>query len=160
PRIIYISSETHRSASSIDFDRFGKYAEYSMAKSVSLYGYYKFFMNTYLQELSRRINQDQIEISINSLCPGPVNSNIAREAPAMFKPLVKVIFGLFFRSPEKAAEPALYLSCSPDVEGESDWYLHLMHRKGVNPEANNPALGSELWKRSEALLEEVLPIQA
>lgn len=160
PRIVYVSSETHRSAATIDFDRFGKYADYSMAKSVSLYGYYKFLSNTYLQELSRRVNKDGLEIAVHSLCPGPVNSNIAREAPSLFKPLVKVIFGLFFSSPEKAAEPALYLSCSPDVEGESDWYLHLMTRKEVNPQAKDLDLGKELWRRSQDLLETVLPVQA
>ena len=111
-RIVFVSSETHRSGADIDFRTFGQYQEYSMAKTVSLYGYYKLMTNTFLQELSARLNpQSEVSVSVHSLCPGPVNSNIAREAPKIFHPLIKMIFGLFFSSPQKAAETSFIPQC-------------------------------------------------
>lgn len=154
PRIVFVSSETHRSGADLDFKTFGQYQEYSMAKTVSLYGYYKLMMNTYLQELSARLNtQGDIKVSVHSLCPGPVNSNIAREAPKIFHPLIKLIFGLFFRSPQRAAEPVMYLSAAPELEGKTNIYLHLMTQKEVDPRAQETQIRKKLWKESLALLQ-------
>lgn len=155
-RIVFVSSETHRSASDLDFAAFGEFQEYAMSKTVSLYGYYKLMTNTYLQELSSRINsQQKVKISVHSLCPGPVNSNIAREAPKIFHPFIKLIFGLFFSSPQKAAEPVLYLSAAPELEGKTNIYLHLMTQKEVDQRANNPEARKELWKQSLALTQKL-----
>jgi NAD(P)-dependent dehydrogenase (short-subunit alcohol dehydrogenase family) len=96
PRIIFVSSESHRNPQEFEWDDFGVFKDYSMGKSVERYGYYKLLMTTFSQELSRRLNTNQItHYSSFALCPGPVNSNIAREAPALFQPLMKVIFKIF-----------------------------------------------------------------
>ncbi|MDX2303465.1 MAG: SDR family NAD(P)-dependent oxidoreductase [Microscillaceae bacterium] len=153
-RIIFVSSETHRSAPDFNFAEFGKYQEYTMAKTVSLYGYYKLMTNTFLQELSARLNTGgEVKVSVHSLCPGPVNSNIAREAPKIFHPLIKLIFGLFFSSPTKAAEPVLYLAAAPELEKKTDVYLHLMTQKSVDERAKNPEIRAQLWKESLKLLQ-------
>jgi NAD(P)-dependent dehydrogenase (short-subunit alcohol dehydrogenase family) len=154
PRIIFVSSESHRNPDAFEWDTFGKFMEYGMGKSVERYGYYKLLMTTYAQELSRRLNKDKTNYSVFALCPGPVNSNIAREAPKIFHPLMKLIFGLFFRSPEKAAEPLIYLTASKDVEGKASDYLFLMSRKPVDEKASDPENGKKLWKATEALLKE------
>ncbi len=46
PRIIYVSSEFHRSGNDIDFNNFGQFEEYTMSKVIALYGYYKLHLNT------------------------------------------------------------------------------------------------------------------
>ncbi len=153
PRIIFVSSESHRNPKAYDWDGFGKYKDYSMGKTVELYGYYKLLMTTFANELSRQLNRSEnTKSSVFALCPGPVNSNIAREAPAIFKPLLKVIFGIFFRSPEKAVKPVMYFACSPEVEGKSTDYLFLMSRKDMDAKARDERNGEKLWKLSENLL--------
>ena len=152
-RIIFINSESHRSPKDIDLDSLGTFEEYSIGKVISLYGYYKLLLNSYAMELSRRINvETEPNIGIFSLCPGPVNSNIARAAPSVFKPLLKLVFGLFFSSPKKAAKPVLYLACSPDLNKRTDIYLHLMQHKEMDAKALDSEMGRLLWERSEALL--------
>ncbi|MBK6484494.1 MAG: SDR family NAD(P)-dependent oxidoreductase [Chitinophagaceae bacterium] len=117
PRIIYVVSESHRNPGAFDWDNFGAYKEYSMGKTVEYYGYYKLLLATFANELSRKINSpDQVNYSVFALCPGPVNSNIAREAPAIFKPLLKAVFKIFFRSPEVAVQPVIYFAASPEVK--------------------------------------------
>lgn len=155
PRIIFVSSESHRNPDAFEWDTFGQFQEYGMGKSVERYGYYKLLMTTFAQELSRRLNSNgKTNYSVFALCPGPVNSNIAREAPAIFQPLMKLVFKAFFRSPEKAAEPLIYLTASKDVEGKATDYLFLMSRKPVDEKASDPENGKRLWKITEVLLKD------
>ena len=155
-RIIFISSESHRNPAQFDWKEFGIYRDYSIGKSIELYGYYKLLLTTFSVELSRRLNpQGQTSCSVFSMCPGPVNSNIAREAPALFQPLLRLVFGIFFRSPEKAAKPAIYLAASADLEGKPFDYLFLMSRKEADEKATDPANGKRLWDLSDALWKKV-----
>lgn len=153
PRIIFVSSESHRNPKDFDWEGFGRFREYTMGKSVELYGYYKLLMTTFACELSRRLNPSgQTRCSVFALCPGPVNTNIAREAPALFKPLLKLVFKMFFRPPEQAVEPVLYFACSNEVEGSASDYLFRMSRKEMDPKATDAQNGEKLWQYSEALL--------
>ena len=156
PRIIFVSSESHRNPKAFEWDNFGKFEEYGMSKSVERYGYYKLLMTTFANELSRRLNPNQhTGFSVFALCPGPVNSNIAREAPALFKPLLNVVFKIFFRSPETASEPVVYLAASSDIEKKPFDYLFLMERKEVDQKASDPENGRKLWILSGDLLEKI-----
>jgi len=153
PRIIIISSESHRNPKAFDWDAFGKYKDYGMNKTVELYGYYKLLLTTFVNELSRRLNPKGTTISVFSICPGPVNSSIAREAPTLFQPLLKVIFGIFFNSPEKAAVPVVYLLASKDLEGKPLEYLFMHEKKDMDSKTADPGNGRKLWRLSESLLE-------
>jgi len=152
PRIIFVTSESHRNPATFQWDEFGIFAPFSVGKTVELYGYYKMLLVTYARELSRRLNENGNQISVFALCPGPVNSNIAREAPPLFKPLLRLVFTIFFRSPEKAREPVLYLATSKEQEGKTFDYLFLMDRKAIDEKAEDPANGKKLWKLSEELM--------
>jgi hypothetical protein len=65
---------------------------------------------------------------------------------------LKIVFRIFFRSPEKAVQPVLYFACSPEVTGKSIDYLFLMSRKEMDPKATDTHNGERLWKYSEDLL--------
>jgi hypothetical protein len=92
------------------------------------------------------------KFSVFGLCPGPVNSNIAREAPWIFKPLLRLVFTIFFSSPKKASEPLLYLAASTQEEGKTFDYLFLMERKTIDEKAEDQANGEKLWQLTEDLL--------
>lgn len=155
PRIIYVGSESHRNPRTFQWEDFGKYKEYSMGKTVEYYGYYKLLLTTFANELPQRINsKDEVQYSVFALCPGPVNSNIAREAPAIFKPLLKAVFKVFFSSPEVAVRPIIYFASSPEVKGKAIDYLFLMGRKEMDAKATDEENGKKLWQLSENLLKE------
>ena len=124
-----------------------------MNKTVEYYGYYKLLLTTFTCELSRRLQANgNRPASVFALCPGPINSNIAREAPALLQPLMKLIFAIFFKAPEKAAEPVMYLSVSKDLNGKPYDYLFKMSRKEIDEKAADPANGKKLWELSEGLV--------
>lgn len=154
PRIVFVASESHRHPPAFDWDSFGVFKTYGMKKTVEYYGYYKLLLTTFAFELSRRLHANgRRPVSVFALCPGPVNSGIAREAPAMFQPLMKLVFALFFASPKKAAEPVIYLAVSKDIEGKPFDYLFKMSRKEIDEKASDPANGEKLWKKSEELIQ-------
>jgi NAD(P)-dependent dehydrogenase (short-subunit alcohol dehydrogenase family) len=151
-RIVFVSSESHRHPPAFDWDAFGVFKTYGMNKTVEYYGYYKLLLTTFTHELSRRLHANGTRpVSVFALCPGPVNSNIAREAPVIFQPLMKLIFALFFKSPRKAAVPVIYLAVSKDLEGKAYDYLFKMARKEIDGKASDPVNGEKLWQLSEEL---------
>lgn len=147
-RIIFTSSEAHRSSGPIDCAGIGDYHQYGMKGSMEEYAYTKMLLTTFFHELTRR----QPEFSCFALCPGAVNTRIARDAPAVVQPLMKLFFAIFFRSPGKAAEPIEYLACSPDMEGKTGMYVHLMEEKETAPASADPEQGSRLWEKSSKLI--------
>jgi len=153
PRIVFVTSESHRSADPIDFDRFGEFVDYGLRDGMKQYASSKLHMCTLACELARRLNpSSEVGVSVHALCPGPVASNIAREAPAWLRPVVGAVFGAFFQRPERAAEPAVFLTCSRAIEGRPGVYLHMMREKRPSPEASDPAAGARLIAASDALL--------
>ncbi|MCY3910272.1 MAG: SDR family NAD(P)-dependent oxidoreductase [bacterium] len=153
PRIVFVSSESHRSAEAIDFDRLGEYAEYGIKESMQHYGLSKLVLCTYATELSCRLNpSESTEVAVHALCPGGVATNIARDAPALLKPIVSPVLRLFFRSPAKAIAPIIYLCCAPEAGASTGMYLHLMNHKPVSDSAANADNGAKLWDASEAMV--------
>lgn len=152
PRIIFVSSETHRSGTPIDFVTLGQPVEYGAMSSIAQYGHSKLVMTAWLTELGRRLSGGgKPEVSVHYLCPGPINSNIARDAPGFVKPVLGGVMGMLFATPEKAREPVIYLAASRTIEGHTGIYLHLMTRKMPAPQALDPQVGARLWVEAERL---------
>ena len=124
PRIIFVSSESHRNPEKFEWDTFGQFQVHKMAKTVERYGYYKLLMT--------------------------------REAPAIVQPIMKLVFKIFFSSPEKAAEPVVFMAASKDLEGKPKDYLFLMSRKAVDDKAADQENGKKLWSLTEQLLDKTL----
>jgi len=157
PRVIFVSSETHRSSIPIDFDHFGEPIEYGISNGVKYYGLSKLHLTTYFQELSRRLNPEGNEdpdVCVQALCPGAINSNMAREAPAWLRPVLKPVMALFFQSPEKASIPVDYLVVSEEMGGKTGAYMHMMQVKESSEASMDPDKGALLWSKTEELLRE------
>jgi NAD(P)-dependent dehydrogenase (short-subunit alcohol dehydrogenase family) len=154
PRILFTSSDSHRNASAIDFDDLGVYRRYGVKQAMELYSYYKLVLNTFATELSRRLNPDgEVDVSVHAICPGPVDTNIARNAPPVLKVFIKLIFKLFFQKPEKAAPPLVYMACAGEEEGLTNQYLHMMARKRMDEKVYDPEAGRKLWERTQGILD-------
>lgn len=152
-RIVIVSSESHRTQE-VDFDRFGAWVDYGMRDGMKQYGHSKLLLCTYAAELARRLApNDNVDIAVHSLCPGPVRSNMIREAPPWAKALLVPITGVFFNAPERAALPVLHLATSPEIERQTGLYYHMAQAKPMSELASNPDNGARLWKESAALVE-------
>lgn len=156
-KMIFISSDSHQGATYIDYDEFGRYFKYGVSKGISNYSYFKLVLNTYATELSKRINGDSVKLSVNVICPGPVHSNIVKEAPWLLRKTLKGIFWVVFKSPAKAARPVVYMALSKDYEGLSNEYLHMFNPKKMDPKVYEASEGEKLWTASMDLLKSIDP---
>jgi len=147
-RIIFISSDSHRGSSMVDHDQFGKFENYGVTKGMNYYSYYKLVLNTYATELSRRLNPNGVDVPVHVICPGPVNSNIAREAPWLLRKILKFIFYLFFKSPQEAAKPVVFMAISSEYGSNTNRYLHMFNPKEMDEKCYIPQEGQKLWDHS------------
>lgn len=147
-RLLFISSDSHRGASAIDWAEFGTFFDYGVSKAISNYSYFKLLMNIMATELDRRLSSDGFSGTVNLICPGPVNSNIIREAPPFLRMVLRGIFTVIFKSPAKAAEPVVYLAGSADFHKRSNVYLHMFAEKPMDPKVYDPGEGQKLWDAS------------
>lgn len=148
PRIVFVSSESHRSAPRIDLAALGTFRPWGMREAVKEYGYSKLLLETWAAELSRRLP----DVGVHTVCPGAVNTNIAREAPEWAKPALGATMRAFFKEPEVGAEPVVYLAASRAIERETGIYLHVKRRRERSDEARDPRNGRRLWDESERVL--------
>lgn len=153
PRIIVVSSDSHQGASAIDWEAFGQLRPFGVNGAINNYSYFKLILNTWAVELSRRLsNEGEADVFVHVMCPGPVNTNIIREAPRVLRGALKLIFALFFRSPVVAARPVVYMAAHDDFGRETGRYLHMFRPKKMDAKCYDRAEGQKLWARSEALL--------
>ncbi len=154
PRIVFTSSDSHRDSDPIDFGELGVFHPYGVNGGISRYSYYKLVLNTFATELSRRLNPEgaPVDVSVHAACPGPVNTNIARDAPWLLHVFLKGFFRIFFQSPAKAAPPLVYLASAPEEEGKTNQYLHMMVRREMDEKCYDRQMGRRLWEKTEHIV--------
>ena len=150
-RVIIVSSDSHQGASSIDWGTFGQLQPFGVNGAINNYSYFKLILNTWGVELSKRLAPD---VLVHVMCPGPVNTNIIREAPWALRGALKMIFALFFRSPDVAAKPVIYMAAHDDFAKETGRYLHMFRPKKMDPKCYDPTEGQRLWERSVQVVNE------
>ena len=148
PRIIFVSSDSHQGSSYIDFEEFGEYFDYGVSKGMNYYSYYKLVLNTMAIEFSRRLNNSKIKYGFNVICPGPVNTNIIKEAPWFLRVILGSIFSVIFKKPSEAAKAVVYMAISDDYKNKSGEYLHMFNQKKMDEKVYIPEEGEKLWEES------------
>ncbi len=153
PRLIFMSSETHRSGESFDFGDLGTFREFGRKEALRHYGISKMVLCAYACELSRRLNPSEtVSAAVHSLCPGVVATKIAREAPQSIQWLIGPFMRTLFRSPEAAIKPIIYLACSRDAGRRTGMYLHRMQEKSISTHASDATNGRILWELSDEMI--------
>ncbi len=116
-RIINISSLAHK-LGKIHFEdinltkRFSTFKAYSQSKlAIILFTY----------ELAERLSGSGV--TVNCLHPGVVATGIGADRDKGTASFSNLAMNMFFKSPEKGAETAVYLAISPDVEGVTGKYF-------------------------------------
>ena len=139
-RVVTVSSVGHRQARGIDFEAvrrpsrsFTGLPEYAVSKLCNV---------LFTQELARR--EAGTGVSTYALHPGAIGSSIWRRVPWPVEPVMK----LFMRSSEEGAATSLYCATAPELESVSGRYYDHSREKAPSKVAT-PALGAELWARSE-----------
>lgn len=134
-RIVVVSSEVHRRADGIDFDRvrrktksIGGWTEYGVSKLANIL-------------FARRLAQLQPDWRTYSLHPGVVDTNI-------FPSGSRVLFRNRL-TPEQGAVTSVWCATSPEVADQSGLYYSRQAVREPSAAAQDDDLADELWRRSE-----------
>ena len=154
PRIVLVSSESHRTAAPLSFEDFGAYRPYGTSSVMAHYGTSKRLVTAYAWALGRHLTRadGSPDVSVHALCPGAVASDIAREAPRGLSLLLKPTMKLFFQAPDQAAIPVVWLCAATDIEGTTGCYLHMRVRKEPADEVLDEAIAQRVRDESLALI--------
>lgn len=89
-------------------------------------------------------------VSVNCLHPGLAATEIFRDHP----PVLRFLFRVIGKSPERAARSSLLLASSPSVEGVTGKFFIGGRPAALARHAEDPGLRRELWELSETLIRE------
>jgi len=140
-RIVNVSSKTHYRAHGVPFDELQSSTK--SATGMAEYGVSKLCNVLFTKELAR--GKAGKNVRSYALHPGVIASDIWREIPRLFRPLVTA----FMKSTEQGAETSLYCATSPVVADDDGLYYDDCHSVKPSRESQDEALARELWKRSE-----------
>jgi NAD(P)-dependent dehydrogenase (short-subunit alcohol dehydrogenase family) len=144
-RIINLSSELYKNGKVYPETRFSN-TKFDGSKA---YADSKLLIVYFTKSLANRLKDT--EITVNALHPGVVGTDVFREYPNWFNK----ILGLFITSPQKGAEPTIYLATSGEVKGITGKYFCKTKEKEIHPVANDDKLAEKIWAKTEELIKEL-----
>ncbi|PWA97379.1 glucose/ribitol dehydrogenase [Artemisia annua] len=141
-RIVMLSSEVHKVTynGGIWFDKINDEKSYSALKA---YGQSKLAPILYINELTRRLQEEGVNITANSLHPGVINTNLARHGGffAMFVNAAKS----FLKNIPQGAATTCYVALHPQLKGISGQYFADSNLSKASGYAQDPELAKKLW---------------
>ena len=148
-RFVFVSSEAHRSSPDVPETDLFEIGDYGMGESVRWYAYSKLLLTAFTEELSRVHNRDnETSLTVLTMCPGAMRTGIARDAPGVLQPLIRLALRLAFPGPEKSARMLAHLAVSPEFNSQTGLYFHLSTRKEKDARARDSELRTRLWQET------------
>ena len=144
-RIVFTSSEGHYSGT-LDLDDLGFEHGYSIMRA---YSRSKLANVLTARHLARRL--EGTGVSVTSLHPGAIATNIWSGAPWFARPVLAVLKRRM-ESPAAGGSRLAYLATSPEVEGRSGGYYHRNRLRDPSALALDDALGDRLYDESSRLV--------
>jgi len=141
-RIVNVSSGAH-AGQRLDFDDLMSEREYRRDR---VYGRTKLANILFTRELARQLEGS--EVTANAVHPGVVATGLLAEYMGM--PAGRRSFGT---TPERGAEPLVYLAASPEVAGVTGRYFDRCTEQRASAAAYDDAAARRLWDESVRLVE-------
>jgi len=149
-RIVNLSSEGHRLGypEGIRFDKINDKSSYS---TLSAYSQSKLANILHANELAKRLKEEGVEITANSLHPGVIpNTDLLR-----YHSIVKCLFNIFVRPFSKnipqGSATTCYVALHPQVKGVSGEYFSDCNVAKPSALAKDEELAKKLWDFSLSL---------
>ena len=145
-RIVNVASRNHRRAD-MDLDDLGfEKGGYGIMRA---YSRSKLGNVLFTRELASRLKGK--DVTVTSLHPGVVATNIWSGAPAWTRPALAVLKALFMITPEEGGRRIVYLATSPEVQGKTGGYYDKNEEQVPAPLALDRAVAKRLWDESAKL---------
>ncbi|KAG6391970.1 hypothetical protein SASPL_149734 [Salvia splendens] len=172
-RIIIVSSRRHKFPYNEGI-RFDKINDESGYNSLSAYGQSKLANVLHANELARRLREENVQITANSLHPGAIATNLFRHysflnglVAALGKHVMKDVhqwspvqeslqlstFGMFALNELQGAATTCYVALHPDVKGMTGKYYADCNLAETSLQAKDQDLARKLWDFTNNLID-------
>ncbi|CAO0800127.1 unnamed protein product [Mucor circinelloides] len=146
----------------LDFNNLNAEKNYSPTVA---YGQAKFANILFAKELQRRFDAEDVDITVTSLHPGAVESNLGRHLNlsaawdsirntrglmALIKEIVR------YKNVKSGASTSIYCCVSPNVKKGEFYADNAVNRTVLNEQADNKEMATQLWNFTKKLLAEKL----
>lgn len=145
-RIVNVASQAHYRGT-LDFDDLGFERGYQILRA---YTRSKLGNVLFTREMAKRLQGTGV--TVNTLHPGDVATNIWNGAPRWAQPLLAIAKRLLMISPEQGAKRITYLAASLDVQGQTGLYFEKNRPRRPSRLAQDDALAARLWNESARLV--------
>lgn len=151
-RIVIVSSEGHRFAywEGIRFDKINIESEYN---TMGAYGQSKLSNILHAKELTRRLKEEGVNITANSLHPGSIVTNLLRHR-SIVDSLMKTVGRLVLKNVQQGAATTCYVALNPHVKGVSGEYFMDSNVANTASHGKDAELAKKLWEFSLSLTED------
>ncbi len=152
-RIVVVGSEAHRVAARFDPERFEDLGTYSGITAQFAYGRTKLLDILMADELARRL--PPTDVTVNSLCPGLVATELGREAGPAQRVTAFLSATPVVRTPEQGARIIVHLADSDAVERVTGRFFSSTPGAGLLPKAGprrTPTIAARVYERTCDLL--------
>ena len=152
-RIVITGSEAHRVTGGFDVESFETMGGYTNPVSAQqAYGRTKLLDMLWADDLARRL--DGTGVTVNSVCPGLVATDLARDSPAdrLFKALAATPL---VRRPDQGAAVIVRAATDPALEGVTGRFLSSTPGAGFLPMSSrrrDPEVARRVTERARALV--------
>ncbi|KAK1584641.1 hypothetical protein Q3G72_034766 [Acer saccharum] len=148
-RIVVVASDGHKFAykEGIRFDKINDKSGYT---GFGAYGQSKLANIFHSNELAIRLKEEGVNITVNSLHPGSIATNIMRHSrflTALNKVLGKVLGG-FTKTLAQGAATTCYVALHPQLQGVTGEYFEDCNVSKPNAQARDAEMAKKLWDLS------------
>ncbi|CAO2838794.1 unnamed protein product [Amaranthus hypochondriacus] len=149
-RIVNVSSRRHK-LSYPEGIRFAKINDPSGYNSLSAYGQSKLANVLHANELARRLKEEGVKVTVNSVHPGVVDTDIFRHH-SLFRGLVDLVGQWIVKNVQQGAATTCYVALHPNVRGVSGKYFADCNTAKASTQSNDTDLARKLWELSSSLV--------
>ncbi|KAF5799356.1 putative oxidoreductase [Helianthus annuus] len=149
-RIVNLSSIAHRYTyeQGIVFDKINDKDSYSEKKA---YGQSKLANILHANELSRRLQEEGVNITVNSVHPGLIMTDLMRHSFLRMR-IFKLFTYIFWKTVPQGAATSCYVALHPDLKGVSGKYFQDCNEYTASNFATHRELAKKLWDYSQNLV--------
>lgn len=153
-RIVNLSSlaHAHTYSEGIRFDNLNDKSGYNDKRA---YGQSKLANILHANELSQRLQAEGANITVNSVHPGIIMTNLMRHSLRLMY-IIKTFTYLFWKNVPQGAATTCYVALHPNLKGVTGKYFADCNELKPSKLAANESLGKKLWDFSTKLVNKAL----
>jgi len=149
-RIVVVSSRAH-TRGQINFDDLNSEKSYS---TMGAYAQSKLANVLFAKELSTKLQGTGV--TVNSLHPGVINTELARNTPIVNNFVVKSMLKMFLKTPAQGAATTLHVATSPEVAEVTGKYFSDCKITRTAAQAEDVEVARKLWNITDEIIQNKL----